>query len=265
MKKLLFILSFFILTQLFAQKNELNLGYRYGMATSKLKITKIGPFSRLNYSNLNVFNDKCFYLNYQHTLWDKYKVFFNAGADYAVSKYYLPIIAFKSKYNLENVEFTKGRMDVSLGLSKQFNLYESNKVVLELGYNLLYRIYFKNKKVKDKPVFSSNNEDWIKYTYHIETYHNYAYTTNFKKVPNKFTHLFTAKLKFKVFDNFYYNIGANYISYIEFYYNFNYHISYYMNNSPTPTGGEGHQGFTASPVKKSAKYFYLSTGITYKF
>jgi len=187
MKTALFILIILFNFYSFAQKNnEFNSGYRYGLSTKQLKITTIDKFSRVDYNNLTVFSDKAYYFSYKKVIWKNQNLYLNTGVDYATTKYYFPILFKQNSFKLENVILKNKRIDLSLGVSKQIKLYKSNNTLLELGYNVVFRQYFKNLTITEKLDYSSNNEDWIEYKYKIETYDVEAITTSPTRKINRF-------------------------------------------------------------------------------
>jgi len=265
MKTALFILIVLFNLPLFAQtKNEFNIGYRYGLSTKHLKLSTSDRFNRLDHKTLTPFSDKSYFIGYNKNVWNRQNLYLNIGIDVATATHYLPIFHQQTSYNLENVILKNKRIDLSLGVSKQIDLYKSKNIALELGYNVVYRQYLKNLITTEKLDYSNNNEDWIEYKYKIETYDIEAITTftNIRKI-SKFSNFLFANLKLKVFNTFYYNLGINYLSNISFYTNYTYDMFYYHNNSPTPTG---HNSYTVSKPKEiKTNYLYLNTSLSYKF
>ncbi|MGV6862739.1 MAG: hypothetical protein ACWA41_13285 [Putridiphycobacter sp.] len=164
-------------------------------------------------------------------------------------------------------------MGIALGLSEQIRLKKSDNIYLEISGGIYYKYYHNNHKNYHSD-YKYNNEDWIEYSYNINTYHNYTYYPNGRKaLVFNANGWMSSNLKFQLQNNLYFNIGMEIIYGFRFYYDTFNSIKYHLTHIDTETGEitystvtENHHGLIAFPKAISLDNFiYTTVGLTYKF
>lgn len=268
--KIIFI-CFFVIGSVFAQKNELQFNYRFGFPTNNLK--EISSYSGNNineYKNMRVRSlyDNGLTLNYKHQIWKRIKLFANIGIEISHSKYYQPLIDPSGRL-LENIEIASSSIGLYLGLNKQIHLYDS-KLILDFGIQFVDRYPLK-KQVDYVTDYHYGIQNWIAYKYELNTYYGEFHPNDgtIQNLPSLYLNLnYNFNLKFKLRKSMFLNLGFNYSRNNYFFYDFKYSILYYYNGSSTPNESYEFYGLSGSnnpkfPVKDH--FFYINTGITYKF
>lgn len=268
--KIIFI-CFFAIGSVFAQKNELQFNYRFGFPTNNLK--EISSYSGNNineYKNMRVRSlyDNGLTFNYKHQIWERIKLYANIGFELSHSKHYQPLIDPTGRL-LENIEIASNRVGLYLGLNKQIHLYDS-KLILDFGIQFVDRYPLK-KQVDYVTDYHFGIQNWIAYKYELNTYYGEFHSNDgtVQNLPSLYLNLdYNFNIKFKLRKNMFLNLGFNYSRNNYFFYDFKYSILYYYNGSSTPTESYEFYGLSGSnnpkfPVKDH--FFYVNTGITYKF
>ena len=156
-----------------AQNHELQYRGDFGFPLQSLKT--IGLFYPNTVNNNQVQNEllyrhaKFLYcqnnsFNYKYKIYKKYNIYIVGGLDYSSYKAVLPIFGFYGFTT--NIDINYKRLGLSLGVAKQFCLYDS-KVILELGYNIVRRIPIERNYFESVDLTPSDR-DFIKYEYTIE-------------------------------------------------------------------------------------------------
>lgn len=265
------LIFFFTVGALCAQKSEIQFNYRFGYPTNNLK--EISQYSGKNineYKNRGVkpLYDNGLTLNYKYQIWERIKLFANIGMEMSKSKHYLPLID-PSERLLENIEISDSRVGFYFGLNKQIHLYDS-KVIVDFGIQFVDR-YPLSKQVDYKTDYHYGIQNWIEYKYELNTHYGEYHPNDgtIENIPSFYLNLdYNLNLKFKLSKKMFLNLGFNYSRNNHFFYDFKYSILYYENGSSTPTNSFDYYGLVGSnnpkfPVKNH--YFYINTGITFKF
>lgn len=266
MKKIciLFLISF----QSFAQNNEFQVHYKYGIPTNNLHAIQpvVNGVSTLQIMKVRPIYDQGLTALYKYKIWKKYKIFLIGGIEIASSRDYQPIYA--NYRHLDNIEIITNRFGLHYGLHKQFEFYDA-KLILELGVQFVDRYYFQNEVDYTNGDFQSNNEDWIEYKYDLKTHHGEMYDNNKTVELKPYLYLnseYNATLKFKVTKNMFFNVGFSYSRNNIYFYDYTFSVLYYYNGSTTPNGYFNENGIIGDEKHAvRTHYFYLNSGLSYKF
>ena len=269
--KILFICFILFSIGVNAQKHELQFQYRFGFPTDNLK--KVGTHSgnminQYQYNHVYTLYDQGGILSYKYTIWDKYKIYLDAGFEFSETKYYQPLIDPYGR-QLDNIDINYQRVAYHIGFGKQFIFFDS-KLILDIGFQFVDR-YPVHKSIDYISDYKSNDQDWIKYKYELNAYFGDFYNNDGTIHNNKYIYLnadYNAHLKFRIKDEIFFNLGFSYTRNNFFFYNYKYTIQYYENGSTTPTQTQYFLG--ADPTLNSKfpirdHFIYINTGISWKF
>lgn len=265
------LIFFFTVGALCAQKSEIQFNYRFGYPTKNLmKVSQYSGNNTNEYKTMRVrpLFDNGLTLNYKYQIWERIKLFANVGMEFSQSKHYQALIDPYGRL-LENIDISDSRLGFYLGLNKQVHLYDS-KVILDFGIQFVDRYPLK-KQVDYKTDFHYGIQNWIEYKYELNTYYGEFHTNDgtIENIPSFYLNLdYNLNLKFRLRKNTYLNLGFNYSRNYHFFYDYKYTIQYYYNGSTTPNESFSFQGLAGSNNPKfpvNNHYFYINTGITFKF
>lgn len=251
----------------FAQKHEIDLRFGYGFSNRNFQ-----PYDP-TYEEIRdpkTIEDVNIDILYKYQVWKK-GLFVSGGVKYAKSKHYKPLVESVYGYHLTNIEMSKKRLELHLGIHHQFNFYEG-KVLLDLGAHIVKRFYNSEISEHSQEFIHHESKGWIEYKYDLTTYYSDKYHT--QGVPigfvanKKLNAELNAQVKFKLFKDAYFGIGVSYSRNHIFFYDYTNEVRYYVGGSTTPTHTQNFLGLVDSdPNKKFGlreHFIYLNSGFTYK-
>jgi len=246
------------------QNDILSLNFRYGVSTNQFKL--LNPELATGYQHMFVqpLNDIGMCLNYERQIIKIMNLSLVGGAHFSRSNHYQRIIDKKYKIHLDNILISKSRIDTKFGLSVQYPLF-NEKLLLNAQAALIYRFFSRETKSYSQE-FSSNDEDWIEYSYSLDTYHGKWYKNQLpKSYSGNFGFEFSGFLKFKIESNSYLNLGMTLNIRNIFFYDYQHSVRYYINGSSTPTESYKDLGFVdGSKFGSINNYLYLNIGYSYQ-
>lgn len=265
--KLVLTFIFILLSILtFAQKNDVQLLFRYGI--SERNLTKKAPnnFDKFDYQKVQSLSDIGGIVLYSHNIWKKGKVYVSGGLEFSSSSHYQQILE-NGGAHLDNVNLRENRRAIRLGLSKNIHLYNS-KVILEFGLDFIKRKYASTARTYSSEYYS-NNEDWIEFKYDLKTYHGSFYKNDLNIPESSYKNINSEIYlgsKFKTSDQTFLSLKLFYSRNNLFFYDYTYSIQYFENGSTTPTSTYTYLGLQED-FKNVIKdqYWYFSLGFGYRF
>lgn len=173
--------------------------------------------------------------------------------------------------NIENVIINKSRITLHpIGLKKRFQ-FNNSPLSVNIGATLVNRIYLGGNDVLERD-YEFVNHDWFDVSYEIETFYNEQKNSGDGiTVPELYINWnldYNLQFNYDISPRFQANLGFNYSRNNIFFYNYSYSLRFYYNNSPTPNGSGGQGPLTGSFDPKYGvedHFFYLNTGLTYRF
>lgn len=249
----------------FSQKHELNFSIGYGL-TNIFKTSK--SLGNLNYDYNRVTNHNYLgaELMYGYTIIEKRKIVLTTGASFNNTSFYQKIFD-KTLKNIDNIYIKSSHINLNIiGINKLINLYD-DKIKLSIGFTWIERLFFKKSKIYSTEYINSN-ESWVKYRYNLTTYQSNFFTndSNIKRKDMHFNFKYNVSLNYKLTSKMYLNFGFQYIRNYIFFYDYNYDVLYYHNNSSVPTDSYSFIGYT-NDTKFGVKsnFLCLKFGTSYKF
>ncbi len=259
------LLLFCISSPVWSQDKSISILPRYGVSTKNFnRITPDSSGNRYDYLGIQPHYDVGLNIDYNHVLWKKYGLFLTTGLDISQSTHYQRITETKYRIHLDNIVVKKMRLGFHLGVMKRF-AFMDDRLLLDIGGSLVYRQFFKETKTYAEN-FQFNNEDWIEYEYTLTTFHGKWYDNNLEKSHiGIFGTELSALLKFNIAPQSYLNFGLSYTTRNSFFYDYQYTVLYYLNDSPTPTSTITNFGFIDVKYGSNDNFLYLNFGYTYMF
>lgn len=253
----------------FCQNHEVELKYRFGLATENFQMSEPGPYTSYNHYKTRSLNDQGIVLNYKYQIWKRARLFLSGGVDFSKSKHFQRINQDLGGRNIDNIIISKKRYTFHLGIHKQFNFY-NDKVILDLGCDVIRRNY--GSKIDNYSIDFKRSEhfDWIEYRYsYTAFYDDEHYGSGALDGRKKLNLEWSLTAKYEIYKNLYLDIGFSYSRQNIFFYNYNFDMLYYLGGSTTPTGSYSFLGtFGSTPENVYAineDFFYLNLGLSYKF
>ncbi|MDC3351767.1 hypothetical protein OAV92_00840 [Crocinitomicaceae bacterium] len=247
-----------------AQNDILSFNFRYGVSTNQFKLLNPELATRYQHMFVQPMNDIGICLNYKRRIIKKINLYLMGGLDFSQSTHYQRIIEKNYKIHLDNILISKPRVDTKFGLSIEYPFF-NKKLLLDAQAALVYRFFSREIKSYSQE-FSSNNEDWIEYSYSLKTYHGKWYKNQLpKSYSGNFGFEFSGFLKFEIASNSYLNLGMTLNTRNVFFYDYQHSVRYYINGSSTPSESYKDLGFVdGSKFGSIDNYLYLNIGYSYQ-
>lgn len=267
MKSQILLLVFALTYQTGWAQSELDLQFRFGSSTKNYSVNEpvVDGFYTGDVYRMRTQYDIGSVISYHYPIWKRFQIYATAGLEFSQSKHYLPIIDSYDRH-VESVSITSNRFSWHLGIKKRFSFFD-DKIHLDLGWRIVDR-YPIQKNATYLSDFKFNNEDWIEYSYEIDTYYG-SYRQN-NKVVKFATYIdlnaqFEIDLSFDLSEKLRLQTGITYSRNNYFFYNYNYTFRYYYNGSSTPNETVQNIGAFPGDLGVLDHYLYLNAGLTYKF
>lgn len=255
----------------YGQNHEITVGSRLGIANTQFQKRELDNPDVLKYAQPEGIYDAGIGAEYKYAIWKRASLFLSTGIYYSKSQYTFPIYSpFFPGVPLEQVILDKNRIDIQfLGLAKQFTLFE-DKLILELGANLTYRLYNSRHDQYLQDTYLStlyvNGTTIKKYKYDINVFYGKFYPNpNYdEKRYMNINSAFNITSKYMLLKNCYLNIG--------FFYQKNFYFFYdYLHLIQLNEGEDLLAGSSLSQVGPDSKlgvkndFLNFTIGLSYKF